>query len=150
MLVSSSLGCYSNGTYHEVESGHEQDHVDQCKPVVLNGLASLVNKATRGSGCILSHNLPLTIRLGLGEVESPDDEEDRRASAEPKQRPPRVDGCVNQRTSKGSGQEIADGITSLEQTGHDTTSCIWAVFKSSCHGVSVETAHGDSEESSAR
>jgi hypothetical protein len=69
---------------HEVEAGHEADEVDQEKPVLLQSDLALSDECACNAWTS-SRALGLTLaeRLGLGQAQTEEDDEDRRAGSEP-------------------------------------------------------------------
>lgn len=91
---------------HKVEARHEEDEVGEQQPVVLEGdLALLDEDLADALGLVvarlLAQALALEVRVGLGEHETEDDEEEGRAGAEPEQGAPVVAGGVDEAASKG-------------------------------------------------
>lgn len=78
---------------HEVEAGHEQDQVGQQQPVPLDGDLALLDKGLADAAALrLAQRLVVVVRVRLAEEQAPNDEDGRRARAEPVEGAPLV-GC---------------------------------------------------------
>lgn len=58
-------------------------------------------------------------------------------------------GGVDQAPRKGGGEQVAEGVTLLQEAGHQAAGGGGKVFEGGGGGVAVETAHGDAEEGAA-
>jgi hypothetical protein len=135
---------------HKVEAGHQQHKVDKQKPMALESDLSFLDKGLANAASMgLAQLLVGFVRLGLVQEEAPDDEDDRRAGAEPEQRPPFVRRGADEATSKGSGEKIAKRVSLLQQTTHQTPGFDGDVLEGCGGGIAVEPSHGNAEESSA-
>lgn len=136
--------------YHKVETGHEQNQVDQQQPVSLNRNLTLRHERCRNTTThFRARLLTTTESLRLRQTQTEGNDQDGRARREPIQRAPSMGGSIDQATRKRSCKQITKSITLLQQTGDDTTSLGRAVLESSSSSVTVQTAHGDTEEGTA-
>lgn len=137
-------------TYHKVESGHEQDEIDEQQPVPLEGDLALL-KESRGDAAtdLGTDGLALSESLGLGETQAEDDDEDGRASSEPVEGSPAVRGGVDEAAGERCCQQVSEGVALLQETGHDTARLHGTVLESGGRCITIQSAHGDSEESTA-
>mgnify|MGYP004500289211 CR=1 FL=1 len=88
---------------HEVEPGHQEHHVHEQEPVLLERVLALVHKHLGRVGLLLADPLPLLVRLGLGEAQAEEDDQHWRAGAEPEQRAPAVADRVDERAGEDGG-----------------------------------------------
>lgn len=98
---------------------------------------------------IFTKCLPALECLGLRQAETEENDQHRRTGAEPEERPPAMRGRIDEATRKGRRKQIPEGVTLLEHTGDDTAGRFGAVLEGSCGGITVQTTHGDSEQSTA-
>ena len=106
---------------------------------------SLLEKTRRQSLSFESLLLTFTKRIRLGQKQPKQDKEHGRASTKPVQGPPPMWSRINQRPCKSRSQQISERIPLLKQTGNHTAGFIWAILQSRRRGISIHTAHGDSE-----
>ena len=114
---------------HEVEAGHEEDHVDEQDPVLLERVLALLHEELGRVGLLFADPLALLVGLGLGQAEAEDNNEDRGAGAEPEEGSPAVTDGVDEGTRENGREKIAECVTLLQHAGDDTTCGFRAVFK---------------------
>lgn len=137
-------------TYHEVETGHEQDKVDQQQPVALKRDLTLGHEGCSDTTTHLGTRLLTTTEsLRLGQTQTERDDQQRRASSEPVQRTPAMRGCIDETARKGRREQIPKSITLLQQTRDNTTCFGRAILERSSRSVTVQTTHGDAKDSAA-
>lgn len=118
--------------------------------MALESDLALLEKGRGDAAADLSADgLALSESLGLGETQTEDDDEDGRASSEPVEGSPAVGGGVDQAARERSSQQISEGVALLQETGDDTARLHGTILKGGGRCVTVQAAHGDSEESSA-
>lgn len=102
---------------HEVEASHQQDKVDEQQPVPPESHFALAQEglgdAAPGFLSRSPHGLACLVDMCLGEHQAIQDDEDRRARAEPVQRSPAVGGRVDESAGERGGEQIAKGIALL-------------------------------------
>lgn len=89
-----------------------------------------------------THRLSLLVHVRLGQQEAEDYNQDRRACAKPVQGSPGVWGGVDETPCEGGGEEIAERVALLQDTGHQATSLLGKIFQCGSCGIAVQTAHG--------
>jgi hypothetical protein len=70
-------------THHEVETGHEKNHIDEKLPVPLHCHLSFLREHLGGIGSRVSNPLAFLVSLCLWKTKSEDDKENWRACTEP-------------------------------------------------------------------
>ena len=114
---------------HEVEAGHEEDHVDEQDPVLLERVFALLHEELGRIRLLFADSLALLVGLGLGQAEAEDDDEDGGPGAEPEEGSPAVANGVNEGTREDGREKIAECVALLQHAGDDTTCGFRAVFK---------------------
>lgn len=71
-------------SYHEIESSHEQDEVGQKNPMSPQSDFSFFDKGRSNARAVCANLLAFDERLSLWKHQAKNDDENRRASAEPK------------------------------------------------------------------
>lgn len=130
-----------------VEARHKNDHIGEEEPILLHSFVGFLEEsehigflgasvATR-SLALLPLAL-LTFGFGnlevvcLGQQSAPDDDQDRRTSAEPEKASPSLRGRRNESSIEYGSEKISDRISLLEQTGEDTAGVVGKIFQ--CRG----------------
>lgn len=134
---------------HKVETSHEQNHIYQKKPVPLQGNFSFRNKRRSNITLCLTDGHSLVKGGSLGQHESEDDDEHRRASTEPEQRAPSMGRGIDKTTSEDCSKKISKGVSLLQHTGDNTSSSWGAILEGSGGCVTVKTTHSNTKERSA-
>jgi hypothetical protein len=135
--------------YHEVESCHEKNEVDQNHPMFLERNLSFSDESSSDITTFISNENTLLVGVGLRQAKTEDDDEDRRASTEPEEWPPSMARSVDQSSSESCRKQISKCISLLQYTRDQTTRRLGTILKSSRGSISIETAHGDTEERTA-
>lgn len=107
------------------------------------------NEGRRDTRLAFTKGLPAPEGLSLRQAKTEENDQHRRAGAEPEEGPPAVGGGVDEAPRKGRGKQIPEGVTLLEHTGDDTAGLFGAVLECGRGGITVQTAHGDSEQGTA-
>ena len=98
---------------HEIEACHEENEVDEKKPVFFEGDLAFGKESVGNVATGLSHCLSFTVGRSLREAEAEEDDEDRGAGAKPIKRTPAMGGSINQSTREGCCQEVSECIALL-------------------------------------
>jgi hypothetical protein len=114
---------------HEIEAGHEENHVDEQDPVLLERVLAHLHEEFGRVGLLFADPLALLIGLGLGQAEAEYDDEDGGAGAEPEEGSPAVADGVDEGAREDGREKIAERIALLQHAGDDTTCRLRAVFK---------------------
>ena len=83
--------------------------------------------------------------LALGEQESRETDGDGETGGNPEDGLPGLSGTADSEVGAGS-EHVAERVTLLKDTGHQTTGVDWAVFEGHGDGVTVDSAHEETEE----
>jgi hypothetical protein len=135
---------------HEIHASHQQDKVDQKKPMPLESNLALLDESLPNIVTSSPNTLTLDIRVSLWQAQSKDDEEDRGTRAEPKERPPSMGSSVDQRAGKDSREQVPKSISLLQHTRNDSPSPFRAVFQRCGCRITVQTSHCDTEKCADR
>ena len=135
---------------HEVKARHQEDQVDQKQPVACNGYFALFYEGLADIALTLARLDLAFIRLGLGEEESPDDEDDGWTGAEPEQRTPAMRRGIHKPAGESSREEIAERVALLHNTAHQTPSFRGKIFQRGGRRIAVEAPHGHAKKCAAR
>lgn len=132
-----------------VEARHENNHIGEEEPVLPHSLVGFFEESEHigllGAGMAASGFtfLPLALlTFGFGNLEvvclgqkrAPDDDQDRRASAEPEQTSPSLRGSGHESSVEYGSEKVSDRIPLLEQTREDTAGIVGKIFQ--CGGSS--------------
>ncbi len=102
----------------KLKPASEKDQVDEQDPVAFDGDLSLSEEGLGdiATTCARAATgfVALLIDLGLWQEETPGNDEDRRAGAEPEQGSPSVGGSINQTAREGGSEKVAERITLLQ------------------------------------
>ncbi len=98
---------------HKVESGHKKDKVDQKQPMLADCNATLLQEGASNVALLISNLDTSLVCLCLRKTQSEDDDQDRRASAEPVKRAPSMGSGVDKSSRKGGRQKITESIALL-------------------------------------
>lgn len=90
---------------------YDQDEEDQEQPVLADSDLPLTDESATHAGSCLTHALSLLECLSLGQVQTPDDEEDGRASCEPEKWSPAVSGGVDECAGEDGCEEVTKSIS---------------------------------------
>lgn len=90
---------------------YDQDEEDQEQPVLADSDLSLADESATHAGSCFTHALSLLECLSLWQVQTPDDEEDGRASREPEEWSPAVSGGVDECAGEDGCEEVTKSIS---------------------------------------
>ncbi len=96
----------------------------------------------------LADSLALDVSVRFWKEEAEDNEENRRAGAKPKEWSPSVACGVDEPSGKHRREQIAEGVPLLEHTAEDPSRRLWTVFQCRRRCVTIQAAHGNTEEGS--
>ena len=116
--------------YHEIETSHEQDQVDEQEPVLSQCNAGFGHEGACDTVTLFPERITFSIRFGFRQAQAEDDDQHWRACAKPEKWSPSVGSCVNQTTSEDHCQEVPKCIALLQHS-RDNTSKAWSVCQSS-------------------
>lgn len=88
--------------------------------------------------------------LRLRQTQPEDNNQHRWASSEPEEGTPAMGRGINQRARKSRRKQIPERIPLLQQAGDNTTRCDGTVLQRGSRRVTVQSAHGDTEQSPGR
>ena len=89
----------------------------------------------------LSDALSLNEGIRLRQAEPEDDEQNRRACAEPKQRSPPMATGVHERPCKNCREKISHYISNLKNPRDETTSRKWTIFECCGDSIAIHASH---------
>ena len=98
---------------HEVEAGHQKDHVDQQEPVAFQSNFAFADEGAGDVAFGLAQRVASLVGLSLREAEAEEDDENRWTGTEPEERSPAVGSSVDEATSEGGRKQIAECIALL-------------------------------------
>jgi len=147
-FFSSAFGREQECAYHEVEPRHEEDHVAEGEPVLLEALLGFLYESASEAVQlgVFPELLTSDEGVGLGQEEPPQDEESGRTGAKPEQRPPAMRRVVRERPREHRRQEVAERVPLLQHPAQDTPRFRRRVFERGRRAVAVDPAHRDAEE----
>ena len=125
------------------ESNH---HISQQLPMLLQCDPALGHKGTRQASSRMPDLGPLNKGLGLRQTQAESNQQDGRTRRKPIKRPPAMGRRIDQRSCKNGSQQISKRITLLQHTGENAASGLGTIFEGSGSGITVQTAHGNTEE----
>lgn len=137
------MEAYLTSVTDAIETCHKNNHVGEEKPILLHRLVGFLEESEHvglfGASMAASGLTFLPFALlsfGFGNLEvvclrqesTPNDDQDRRASAEPEQTSPSLRGSGHESSVEYGGKKVSDRVALLEQTREDTTGVVRKVF----------------------
>lgn len=132
--------------YHKVESSHEQDHVDQQHPMLLQSHLSLRDEHLPHTIEFRSHCNPFNIRIGLRQHQTPDNKKYRRASTKPEQRSPFMRRSINQAPRKDRRQKISKRIPLLHHPRENAPRSFRSIFQCRSRHIPIQPTHRNTKQ----
>src|SRR5271155_1185617 len=128
---------------HEIESRHQQNEVNKSEPMLLESGLNLFQEPL--CDILVTHRLSLGLHRQEGirfrEIKSPDNQQNRRTSSEPKQCSPPMGIIRGDRKIEHGGKKVSERVALLKQTGEKSSRGDRSVFECRSRCVSVHSTH---------
>lgn len=96
---------------HEVEAGHEEDHINEKEPVSLNGSSAFLEECICDVLSCFADSLTFNERVSLREEESEDDQENWWPCSKPEEWAPSVRRGVDEASCEDCCEQVPEGVS---------------------------------------